>query len=124
MSAKRMRETAPRPVPGPTITVPTDPADADRLAAFTMRCGHVAIVLIGGEPGCNRDGCGWEGRAVESFALPLDGRESKCSTCGRVQPSDGKGLYRGPLPFLRLRWNYDPAAGRLDSHYCGCRGWD
>ena len=59
----------------------------------------------------------------------LTGRKSACSSCGRVANSDGTAadgtrVWNGPVPFLTVRADYDESAGRLDSHYCGCRGWD
>lgn len=60
----------------------------------------------------------------------LTGRKSKCGSCRTIQHSDGTTLegvrlWKGSLPFLRVRPDYDETADppRLDSHYCGCRGW-
>lgn len=96
-----------------------------------MKCGHVANATSGGEPVCVID-AGTPRDADARTVAPepdLTGRKSECGTCSRVENSDGTRadgtrMWRGSLPFLRLRPDYDEAAGRLDSHYCGCRGWN
>lgn len=96
-----------------------------------MKCGDVAhgtdeagnpvcVVHVGGK----RDA---EARE-EAAGPPLEGRKSKC-TCGAIENSDGTRAdggrnWRGPVPFLSVNPDYDEAAGRLDSHYCGHAGWD
>ena len=79
-----------------------------------MKCGHTANALTGnGEPVCAI--CA--GVVAEAYEVDekedLTGRTAQCTSCNTKRDSSYD------LAFFK----YQPDK-KMDSYYCGCRGWD
>lgn len=86
-----------------------------------MQCGHTANATDDqGAPVCViHVGTSLDAEARTPRPEPdLTGRKAKCPSCGRVTDTSTS------LAFLRLHPDHDPGAGRYDTFYDGCRGWD
>ena len=81
-----------------------------------MKCGHTALSHDPktGKPVCPICiGIVPEAEIVDENPPSLEGREARCTYCGKVKPSDAS------LPFFESRPD-----DRFDNFYDGCRGWD
>ncbi|MDY0236996.1 MAG: hypothetical protein RBR71_13305 [Gudongella sp.] len=83
------------------------------MTRVMMACGHMANTAhrTGGRlaPICAICGCS---EVVDAPVLP-EGREAKCSYCGRTRSSSIR------LPFFQSRPDMP-----FDRYYCGCLGWE
>lgn len=79
-----------------------------------MACGHAANAVQVRNDGTKIPACAICSCTdiVDTPSFP-EGREAKCTDCGRSAPSHMR------LPFFAVKPN-EP----FDSYYCGCRGWD
>jgi hypothetical protein len=81
-----------------------------------MKCGHAAnavdtktgnpccVICSGIDPGAD---------VIDDSPPNLNNRLAKCSCCNKTELSNTE------LAFFKYR-----SEGKLDSYYCGCRGWD
>jgi hypothetical protein len=79
--------------------------------ATLMKCGHSANATQRPDntPCCVICGC----NEVENDKPDLSGRTAWCTYCGKSRESNYG------LPFFRHQPTH-----KVDSYYCGCRGWD
>lgn len=80
-----------------------------------MKCGHAAnaqdengnpccVICVGIDPGAE---------IIDNSSPSLEDRKSKCTYCDNTRDSSAD------LPFFKHQPNKD-----VDSHYCGCKGWN
>lgn len=78
-----------------------------------MKCGHASQAEVCGDPVCTICfGITPEAIQIEENH-PEEGREAKCSLCGKIAKSSLD------LAFFEYRPDDE-----TDSYYCGCIGWD